>query len=548
MLNPTDQNGMTDHDGISMETGDSSNGRHVDVNGLQLPVLDADSVAGQSWESKIDLEKIREKLTDSRGPQYWRSLEELAETEEFQDHLKHEFPAGADQMLDPVTRRGFIKIMGASIALAGLSSCVRQPEEKIVPYVRAPEEVVPGKPLYFATSVMLGGYATGVLAESHTGRPTKLEGNPDHPASLGATDVFTQASVLTLYDPDRSQTVIDHGEVGTWGAFTVALNSQLEIERVREGAGLRILTETTTSPTFADQMRTLLQLYPKAKWYQYDPAGFHNTKAAARAAVGRDATVYYNVDKARIVLSLDADFMASMPGNVRYARHFIDGRRAHKPGEPMNRLYAVESSPTITGAKADHRLAMRASEVESLARAIASRLGVPGVQGGTLGAELDHWADAVARDLQANRGASVVVAGEPQPPAVHLLVHAINAALGNLGVTAVYTAPVEAASSAADQLAGLRELTEDMAAGRVETLIMIGTNPVYSAPADLEFAKHLNKVPFRAHHGLYYDETGWVSQWHLPASHSLEMWSDARAFDGTVSIVQPLIAPLYDSK
>ncbi len=589
MSNAIDQHGTSDRDGNIAETQAMSDDRPYGTNGaeaigaaasipmgIQLPVIDGNGTeaAAPAGSSTIDLAAIQERLTGSRGPQYWKSLDELAETEAFQEHVKYEFPAGTDLMLDPVSRRNFVKIMGASIALAGVSSCVRQPEEKIVPYVRAPEDVVPGAPLYYATAVTNGGYAIGVLAENHMGRPTKIEGNPDHPASLGSTDVLTQASILSLYDPDRSQTVMRRGSVSTWSEFATDLAGRLESEGGTGGAGLRIVTETITSPTLADQLGKFLDRYPAARWYQYDSAGLHNTRAGVRAALGRDASIYYDLEPAKVILSLDADFLASMPGSVRYSRQFSNGRRVRKPGDPMNRLYAVESTPTITGAKADHRLAMRASDVESIASAIAAGLGISGAVAGSLTPERQKWVAAVVKDLLANRGASVVMAGEPQPGAVHVLAHAINQFLGNVGGTVRYIAPVEAVApssaataaapvqvdsttagaapvmpgTVADQMAGLRELAADMAAGRVTTLIMIGVNPVYSAPVDLEFEKAIDKVPFRVHYGLYNDETAWLSHWHLPASHSMEIWSDARAFDGTTTIIQPLIAPLYDSR
>lgn len=529
-----------------------------EFNGLSLPVINSagdqmpaaddhtDDHTAVGKKSSVDLAEIREKLTQNRGPQYWKSLEQLADTKEFQEHIKYEFPSGADQMLDPVTRRSFLKVMGASVALAGVSACFKQPDEKIVPFVKAPEQVVPGKPLYYATALTVGGYATGVLVESHLGRPTKVEGNPDHPASLGATDAFTQAEILRMYDPDRSQAVMNRGEISTWKSFTDEFSAKLGIQKAKGGAGLRILSETTASPTLGEQMRQLMAQYPEAKWIQYDAAGQHNTRAGLRTALGRDAAANYSFNKAKIILSLDGDFLAAMPGSVRYARHFANGRRVRKPGDPMNRLYVAESSPTLTGAKADHRMAIMASEIESVARIIASKLGVAGA-GATNGKpEWQKWIDAVVKDLQANRGASIVIAGESQPAAVHVVAHAMNQALGNVGTTVNYIEPVENVQG--DQLAALRQLAADMEAGNVGVLVMVGGNPVYDAPADLDFAKKMEKVGLRVHLGLYQDETSWLSHWHLPISHALESWGDACAFDGTITIVQPLIAPLYDSK
>lgn len=501
--------------------------------------LDPENVA-------IDLGAIREQLAHKRGPQYWKSFEELAETEEFQDYLKHEFPAGADEMTDPVTRRSFLKVMGASFALAGLGACVKQPEEKIVPYVKAPEQFIPGRPLFFATATQHGGHAMGVLVESHMGRPTKVEGNPDHPASLGATDIFAQASVLTMYDPDRSQTTLYRGEIASWEAFTAALAEHL---KSGGGAGLRILSERIISPTLAAQMRDLLAANPGARWHQYEPVGGDGSRNGIRAALGRYAQPVYHFDKADLIVSLDADFLMTMPGNVRYAREFIDRRRVAEGKADINRLYVAESCYTNTGAMADNRIAMRAGDIEGVARAIAAAAGVAGAAGSAT-AESQKWVGAVVADLTAGnrKGRSLVIAGETQPAVVHQLVHAINQALGNVGSTITYGDPVE--ESPVDHGASLAELVRDMKAGAVTTLIVLGGNPVYNAPADLGFAEAYadeKKVPFRVHVGMYVDETSEISHWHIPESHYLEVWSDIRAYDGTASIIQPLIAPLYQS-
>jgi len=307
----------------------------------------------------FNIPAMREQLAGMKGQKFWRGLEELAETEEFQDFLHHEFPQGVDQWLNPVGRRKFLKLMGASLALGGLAACSSQPAEKIVPYVEAPEEIVPGKSLFFATSIQLGGIATGILAESHMGRPTKIEGNPDHPGSLGATDVYAQASVLGLYDPDRSQTVTNGGLISTWASFLQTLTVEMEKQRLKNGAGLRILTETVTSPALAGQLQALLDEMPQAKWHQYEPVNRDNARQGAMLAFGRDVTPIYHFDRAQVVLSLDADFMAAGPIGVRYAHDFSSKRRVRTDKTDMNRLYAVESTPTITGAMADHRLPLR---------------------------------------------------------------------------------------------------------------------------------------------------------------------------------------------
>src|SRR5215831_17984452 len=392
-------------------------------------------------QKTLDLTAVRARLAQSRGKEYWRSLEELAGTETFQELLQREFPRQASAWLDAVSRREFLKLMGASLALAGLSACSPAPtDEKIVPYVRQHEEIVLGKPLFFATAFTLGGMATGLLVESHEGRPTKIEGNPEHPASLGATDAFAQASILTLYDPDRSQVVSNAGIISTASAFFTALNVELEGRRLSRGVGLRILTETVTSPTLAAQLGTLLSKFPAAQWHQYEPGGCDSVRAGARLAFGEYVDTHYRLDKADVILSLDADFLFNGPGSVRYARDFADKRRARKGRADMNRLYVVESTPSLTGAMADHRIPLRPSAFLNFARLLASRLGVVAgavAQSASASPLPAKWIDAVTRDLQQHRGASIVLAGESQPAAVHALAHAMNHALDNVGKTVI---------------------------------------------------------------------------------------------------------------
>ncbi|MGH7425859.1 MAG: TAT-variant-translocated molybdopterin oxidoreductase, partial [Candidatus Methylomirabilales bacterium] len=500
-------------------------------------------------EEGLDLALIRSRLAGLRGQEYWRSLEELAETEAFQEFVHREFPQDASVWIDPIGRRAFLKLMGAALALAGLGACTRQPDEKIVPYVRAPEDIIPGQPLFFATALTLGGIATGVLVESHMGRPTKIEGNPKHPASLGATDAFAQASVLTLYDPDRSQVLTKAGAISTWDALLAVLNTELQAQRASQGAGLRVLTGTVTSPTLARQLRTLLTKFPSAKWHQYEPASRDHVRAGARLAFGQDIDTRYRFDRADVILALDADFLFCGPGALRYAREFVARRRVRAgPTATMNRLYAVESTPTLTGAMADHRLPLRAGQIEGFARAVARGLGVPGELAVDTAPSPAHaaWIAALVRDLQQHRGSSIVLAGDQQLPIVHALAHAMNHALGNVDKTVFYTDPVEA--KPVDQITSLRELVRDMEAGRVEMLVIIGGNPVFTAPTDLDFAQYLSTVKLRIHLSLYDDETSALCHWHIPETHELESWSDARAFDGTVTITQPLIAPLYGGR
>ncbi len=437
-------------------------------------------------------------------------------------------------------RRELLKFGGVSLALAGLTACTRQPAEKIVPYVRQPEEIVPGKPLFFATAMTLGGYATGLLVESNMGRPTKAEGNPLHPASLGATDAFSQAALYGLYDPDRSETVTYLEEIRAWPAFLSAMRNALEKAKERKGRGLRLMTETVGSPTLSAQLRALMMELPEARWHQWEPANRDNVWAGAAAAFGQPLDTVVQFSDADVILSLDADFLACGPGHLRSVREFSARRRSRERGR-MNRLYAVESTPGVTGACADHRQPMRAADVETFARSVAVLVGV-----GSASVQPTPFARAVAEDLKAHRQRSLVLAGDGQPPAVHALAHAMNAALENAGSTVSYIDPVPARPES--QAESLQRLVADMEAGEVETLIILGGNPVFTAPADVPFAKALEKVRLRAHLSPYQDETSALCQWHVPEAHFLESWSDARAFDGTASIVQPLIAPLYGGR
>jgi len=478
---------------------------------------------------------------------FWRGLEELGDTPEFRAHRENEFPHGANDPEAKLDRRELMKVMAASAAFAGLSGCTKLPTQKIVPYVRQPEEIIPGKPLFYATAVTLGGVATGVLVESHMGRPTKIEGNPDHPGSLGATDAFCQASILGLYDPDRSQAEIHDGRIGSWAEFQDELSTALAAEKGSGGSGVRLLTPTITSPTLGDQIKTFLKAYPSAKWIQYESVTRDNVREGARTAFREYLQSVYRVDRADVIVTLDSDFMTSGPGSVRYARDFARKRRVEGPASMMNRLYAVESTPTNTGAMADHRLRMRASDVESFARALARELGVGAVAAPANSTSVPSgWMAALARDLKQHPGATLVVAGDQQPPVVHAIVHAINQALGNFDKTAYFTQPLEV--SLVNQWASIGELAADIRSGSVTTLLILGSNPVYDAPADLGFVELLPKVPFSARLGLYEDETSALCHWHIHQAHELESWGDARAYDGTVTIIQPLIAPLYGGK
>jgi MoCo/4Fe-4S cofactor protein with predicted Tat translocation signal len=482
-------------------------------------------------------------MKPTSAPQFWRTLDEHngANLDEL---VGDEFASRLPEAFDAVERRSFLKLMGASLALAGMAGCTRQPPEQILPYVRQPENVVPGRPLFYATAMTLGGRATGLLVESHEGRPTKIEGNPSHPASLGATDVFAQAALLDLYDPDRMRTLTHMGEIVPWSAFIGAMRTAATAQQATKGGGLRILTETVSSPTLAAQIEEILARFPAAIWHQWDAGSEMNEAAGLRTAAGNDVSVQYNLERAAVIVCLDADFFSCGGGHLRYSRQFAARRRPEGAG---CRLYAAETMPSTTGAKADHRLPLKPSQIELLARALAADLGVAGVnRGASLPDHAQGWLAAVRDDLNGHRGSSIVVAGECQPPVVHALAHAMNAALGNAGQTVLYTDPIE--PHPVDQVQSIRELAAAMAAGEVDTLLIIGGNPVYTAPADLQFGNQMNKVRMRVHLSLQANETSAISHWQIPEAHFLEAWSDARAFDGTVSIVQPLIAPLYGGR
>ncbi len=498
-----------------------------------------------SESQSFDLEALRAKLAAATGRKYWRSLDELAESEGFRAFLEAEFPRQAS-VLDAVGRRQFLQLMGASLGLAGLSACTKQPVEKIYPYVKAPEEVIPGQPLYFATALPLSGFGRGVLVESHMGRPTKVEGNPDHPSSLGATDIFAQADILTLYDPDRSQAVRFGGVIRPWSAFVDTAQREFERLGAKKGAGFRILTETVTSPTLLAEIRRLLAEWPEARWHHYEPVNRDHLHAGAKAAFGEVVDPVYRLEAADVVLCVEADLLGPHPAGVRYAREFSRRRRVEDGnGSQMNRLYVVEATPSITGSVADHRLILRPSECEAFVRALAAALGLPVQTPASMEAHRAFIA-AVAKDLARSRGRSLIVAGEALPPSVHALVYAINSSLANIGKTVSFVEPV--AQHPELQGESLQALVADMDAGKVEVLLILGGNPVYTAPADLRFAERLQKVPLRIRLGLYEDETSQLCHWHLPEAHVLESWGDVRAHDGTVTLIQPLIAPLYDGK
>src|ERR1700722_11134549 len=419
----------------------------------------------------VDISALRTSASSGETPRFWRGLDELANTPEFRNHKENEFPHGANDPEAKLDRRDLLKVMAASAAFAGLTGCTKLPTQKIVPYVRQPEEIIPGKPLFYATAVTLGGIATGVLVESNMARPTKIEGNPDHPGSRGASTAISQASILGLYDPDRSQAEIHDGRIGSWAAFQDELSTALGAEKGNSGSGVRLLTPTITSPTLGDQINTFLKAYPSAKWVQYESVTRDNVREGAKLAFGEYLNAVYRVDQADVIVTLDSDFLTSGPGAIRYARDFARKRRVEGPESKMNRLYTVESTPTSTGAMADHRVRMKASDIEGFARALARELGLSAVAGPSVAPSVrSAWIPALARDLKQHRGATLVVAGDQQPPIVHALAHAMNQALGNVDKTVYFTQPIEV--SPGNQWDRIGQLAADIRAGSVTTLLI----------------------------------------------------------------------------
>lgn len=449
-------------------------------------------------------------------PELWRSPDHLAGGEEFQQALQQEFPKEAAEWARNLSRRHFLTIMGAAFA-AGATACSRQPVEKLVPYVNQPPELVPGNPLFFASAQVLGGFARGVLVESHEGRPTKIEGNPNHPASLGATDVFMQAAVLQLYDPDRSQAALEKGLPSNWEAFLSALLS--ESRRWGNGSGLAFITGAVTSPTLCDQFQRIANRYPAARWVIHEPA--------ARV---ENSSMHYNLEQAEVILSIDADFLGWGPRVVADSMAFAKRRN---PSKTMNRLYVVESAPSLTGAMADHRFVMTPSEIAQLpAQLLAEIHGAPNPHS-------PPWLSALVKDLQSHTGRNLILAGEFLPNFLRREIIQLNNEFGNeeayLAESFVYSGNQT-----------LADLTNEMSKGKIQAAFLLDCNPVYSAPADIPFAKALQRVPFSVHQGLFVDETAAICRWHLPMVHFLEGWSDALAFEGTPSVIQPLILPLYN--
>ena len=478
---------------------------------------------------------------------YWRSLDDLTGTEEFEKFVQLEFPALAAEGPDPFSRRSFLKLMAASAMMAGLASC-RWPEEVIAPFAKQPENRLPGVPVQYATAMELGGVARALLVTSYDGRPIKIEGNPDHPRERGGTDLLAQASILDLYDPARTRTPRHQGEAATWEAFT----SYFREHAGQNGAGLRVLFNGSGSPSVADMKDRFRAAFPEARWHEFTPVARDNEREGVLLAFRRPVRTDLRLANARVILSIDSDFMMTHPAAICYSRDFADGRN---PGEEMNRLYAVESTFSVTGTNADHRFAVRPSEFGSFCFHLAVELTARGLSLPGEGWNFEtapplpedwRYIGPLAEDLLNNKGRAVITAGPRQMPAIHALVHAMNAALEAPGNTLVYRPDPE--EHAYEETGSFQELSEDIRAGEVETLLILSGNPVFDAPADEDFPALLKKVPHTVHLGLYENETARLCEWHLPMAHYLECWGDARGWDGTYSVCQPLIAPLYQGK
>jgi molybdopterin-containing oxidoreductase family iron-sulfur binding subunit len=489
------------------------------------------------------------------GKKYWRSLDELASSPGFEAALEREFPQGAAEFNGgEVSRRHFMKIMGASTALAGigLSGC-RRPEMHLVPFTKSAEWSIPGKFLFYTTSMPAARGYVPLIVSTYEGRPTKIEGNPYHPINdgHGGTDLYAQASVLNMYDPDRARRFLEKGKDSDEASFVKAFESLIAGYAGSQGDGIAIMMEDDPSPT-RERLRAAVEAkLPKASWCIYEPLGTGQTGAAEYIGFGPGVKLRPILDKADVVLALDSDFLGSAEGTIEGIKGFTKARRIDEPGKKMNRLYAVENRYTVTGGMADHRLRIPVSQVSVFALQLAAEISTATGDATltaicqTLGKTTatanfpPGWIDELAKDLVANRGRALVLAGSQQPVAVHLMVAAINSALGALGNTLVGIAEVSKPAAKIEQLAN------DIAAKKVSTLIILGGNPVYDAPADLDWAKLQQSVPNVIRVGFHEDETSQLATWNVPRAHYLEYWGDGRSADGTYVAVQPMILPLF---
>lgn len=500
-------------------------------------------------KEKLNITQIKERLANQKTPLQWRSLDELADTKEFKAYFDNEFPQGAanfdDENETGLSRRDFMKLMGAAFVMASLPGCAPQPLEKIVPYVSRPEEIIPGKATYFATAMEFNGHATGLLVESHMGRPTHIQGNPSHPDSLGATNAIIQGSILGLYDPERSQNILKGNKKSNWATFTFELSRLLENAQ-NENKNIRILTPTIVSPTLSTQIQQFLQKYPRAQWVQYQSVNKDAARRAQKAVFGRFVDSLFNFKNADVVLSLGSDFMSTSAGSLRYAKEFMAGRTLSNGESNMNRLYAMDITPTHTGAVADHALPTDLSDLNQIVETIAAGLGVSGVSSHHLSEKQQLFVDAVIDDLSQAKGSSLIIAGEQMPEYIQALTYLLNEKLNNVGSTINYIKAIDARPTI--QVDELKSLVQDSNDGKVDTLFILGSNPFYDAPGDIDVSEALSKIDNIIHFGLYEDETAQYADWHIPAAHYLEHFSDSRASDGTITMMQPLIAPLFGGK
>jgi MoCo/4Fe-4S cofactor protein with predicted Tat translocation signal len=474
---------------------------------------------------------------------YWRSLEELAESPAFAAIVEREVPRFRD-VLHAFDRRRFLQLMAASMALGGLSACGPETNPRqLLPYVVQPPGIVPGRSRYFATATTTDGYATGVLIAHEMARPVKVEGNPDHPASLGAASAMMQASILGLYDPRRAQSIVGRGQFDTWENFIAVMFERRERLLAQRGAGLRLLTGTVTSPSLSAEITALQRQFPAMRWHQWEPLNRDNERAASEQSFGRPLDRIFDLDKADIIFAVESDLISAVPGWLVNARHFAARRRPDETGGKMSRVYAIESTPTLIGAKADHRVPLPPAEILTVMRYVAAATGAGPEEWKRAAVKDATWLDAAAQDLMQHHGRILVHAGREQPAEIHLLADAINGSLGAFGATIRLVEPVAASPVPHGQ--SLQELVGDATAGKVDTLLMLDTNPVYTAPADIDFAGALHRVPLSISLAVFADETALASTWHIPATHEYEAWSDARAFDGTITIQQPQVRPLY---
>ena len=475
---------------------------------------------------------------------FWSSIEELLDEDEFRKWVSAEFPA-ASSMFDDPGRRQVLKLMGASLLLAGLTGCGETKSDHALPYVNQPDDLVPGAPRYYATGMFFEGYVQPVIATTYSGRPTKLDGNPDHPVTRGASDSFIQSAVFDLYDPERSKVPLRDGVPSTWSAFAGELVDLRVRWRERNGQGLRILTGATTSPTLIRQITELQKQFPKMRWFRFETAGTASQDEAMRLAFGRVVTPHFRFDKCNVIVSLDEDLLGPGSHQVTHANGWAQHRGEAAPGRGRSRLHVAESVPSLTGTVASVRLPCDPTRVTALAQAIGAEFAVAGFVRPELRPQEHKWLDRALGELRENAGHSLLTIGPHLDPQLQALAPIVNERLKNWGVTVWYSDPLHVPDDDAQPLAAL---VQELTAGAVDTLITIDCNPAYSCPGFLRFNEHFARAATRIHAGLHVDETALLCRWHLPLSHALESWCDGRAVDGTATIIQPVIAPLYASR